>query len=129
MTEWMHAHPLMTFAVLLFLVDSIKLTFTIPLGSGQQHVGDALSKGAIGVLTPDDVREHMMTPRQRAAKVISDAIASFRDDGNPKAVILLPYDDIGDNVMIAELLEYKNAGWLVEFYSGCAAISLPEVLS
>ena len=130
MLEWMHAHPWMTCTVLLVLVSNIGLGLVIHLRgiNGEDADRNERERGD-GPTTPDQAREHMLTPRQRAASAVGDAIESFCEDGNPDAVILLPYDDIGDKAMIAELLEYKNAGWLVEFHRDYAAIQLPEIVS
>lgn len=82
--------------------------------------------GDIGMITPDQVRDHMLTPRQRAARAITDAIKNFCNDGDPDAVIQLsPCDD----ALITELLPYQEAGWDVSFISDAAFITLPEVMS
>ena len=130
MIEWTHVHPWMTFTVLLVLVSNISLRFVIHLRGINGEDADRNNRECgDGRTTPDRAREYMLAPRQRAAKAIDDAIESFCEDGNPEAVILLPYDDVGDKAMIAELLEYKNAGWSVEFHRDYAAIQLPEVVS
>lgn len=71
----------------------------------------------------------MPSARARAARTVAEEIESFIKAGNGAAVIVLPLDAGADNAMIAELLDYERAGWDVRFYRGCAAISLPEVVS
>jgi hypothetical protein len=128
MTEWMTFHPWMTFAVLLLLVGSINFTFTIPLGT-QHDDTPAPPPPSDLVMTPDQAREHMLTSRQRSARAVDQEIETFLEVGDERNVILMSLDGADETSMIAELLEYKGLGWNVEFYRGCAAISLPEVLS
>ena len=129
MLDWLHAHPWMTLAALLLLAGSFRFAIPLPAWRGRSARGKAHDAPAVGVVAPDDVRADMRSPRQRAAKAVAEAIASFREEGNPDAVIVLPYDDIGDKAMIAELLAYQSAGWLVEFHRDHAAIQLPAVVS
>jgi hypothetical protein len=81
------------------------------------------------MITPEQARAKMPSARARAVRMIAEEIESFIEAGNEHAVIVMPFDDIEDNAMIAELIDYQRAGWIVEFYRGCAAISLPEVVS
>lgn len=81
------------------------------------------------MITPEQARERMPSARTRAAHTIADEIESFINAGDSNAVIVLPLEAGDDNSMITELVEYRNAGWDVRFYRGCAAISLPEVVS
>jgi len=81
------------------------------------------------MITPEQARERMPSARARAARTIAEEIESFIESGDGNAVIVLPLEAGSDNAMIAELVAYKHAGWDVTFYRGCAAISLPEVVS
>jgi hypothetical protein len=71
----------------------------------------------------------MPSARARAARTIAEQIESFIQAGDRTAVVVLPLEACNDTAMIAELVDYKHAGWDVRFYRGCAAISLPEVVS
>jgi len=81
------------------------------------------------MITPEQARERMPSARARAARTVTKEIESFIEAGDDRAVIVLPLEAGNDTALIAELVGYKNAGWDVSFYRGCAAISLPEVVS
>jgi len=81
------------------------------------------------MITPDQARDKMLSPRARAARAVADKVESFVAAGDAGRAIVMTFDGLDENAVIAELLDYKNAGWDVHFYRGCAAISLPEVLS
>jgi hypothetical protein len=86
-----------------------------------------LPEPEIEIVTPEIARDHMLTRRERAAKVVRDCIEEFCEAGNDENVIV--FSEV-DNAMIAELLEYKEAGWHVVFGpDNVASISLPAVLS
>lgn len=125
MIEWMTAHPWMTFTVLVLLASSFRFTFTLPIGD-QGDAGCETGSGDHSLVTPDEARMHMLTPRERAARAVSDAIDGFCEHGDPGIVIEL---SPCDNAMIAELLTYQEAGWTVAFTAGSATIALPAVLS
>ena len=64
-----------------------------------------------------------------AARAVADEVDRFVAAGDAERVIMMAFDQFDENSVIAELLDYRNAGWKVEFYRGCAALILPEVLS
>lgn len=80
----------------------------------------------VHLITPDEARMRMLTPRELSAKTIADAIEEFCEDGDPGAPI--EFVNLGDPD-IAELLRYQEAGWVVKFEGDRATISLPAVLS
>ena len=80
------------------------------------------------MITPEQARQRMPSARARAARTVAQEIESFIQAGDGNAVIALPLEAGDDNAMIAEVVDYKHAGWDVRFYRGCAAISLPEVV-
>jgi hypothetical protein len=125
MTEWMTAHPWMTLAVLLALADSFR--FLVRLRRRWAAV-NARPEQAEPPITPDQAREHMRTPRRRAAKTIREQVTMFCDEGNPDVAMTLLYD-AGDKAMLGHLLEYQQLGWRVEFHRDYATMSLPAVLS
>lgn len=125
MIEWMTAHPWMTFTVLTLLASSFRFTFTLPIGLGDQNDGQAGSEDR-PLVTPDEARLHMLTPRELAAKTVADAINEFCEHGDPGEAI--EFKNLGD-ADIAELLRYRDAGWDVKFDRDQATISLPAVLS
>jgi hypothetical protein len=125
MTDWMTAHPWMTFAVLLVLVTSVRLVITLRHRRAEH---DAPIEPDDSPITPDQAREHMLTPQRRAAKIIRGQLKMFCDDGNPEVSMTLLYD-VGDKAMIGKLLEYQRLGWHVEFHRYYATMWLPEVLS
>lgn len=125
MTDWMTAHPWMTFAVLLVLAGSVRLVITL---RGRRAEPNAPIDRDDPPMTPDQARAHMLTPHRRAAKIIRGQLKMFCDDGNPDAPMTLLYD-VGDKAMIAKLLEYQRLGWHVEFHRCYATMSLPAVLS
>ena len=130
MLEWTHAHPWMTFTALLVLVGNLSARIAIRRrGRRVKHPAHGEHARGDRRTTPEQVRDRMLSPRQRAARAVAEAIKSFCADGNPDAVMLVPYDDVGDKAMIAELLEYKAEGWEVEFHRDYAAVQLPEVVS
>lgn len=92
------------------------------VGTPHRHEGNVM-------INPEQAREKMLSPRARAARAVEDQIESFIDEGNEHNVIVMSFASLDENAVIAELLEYKKIGWRVEFYKGCAAIALPEVLS
>ena len=80
------------------------------------------------MITPEQARQRMPSARARAAQTVAEEIESFIAAGDGKAIVVLPLK-MDDTAIIAELIEYKQAGWNVSFAGGCAQISLPEVVS
>lgn len=82
------------------------------------------------VVTPDEMREHMLTARQRAARSLAQDVEAFKAHGDDAAVIYRRLGDTRDDAAtIAELLSYQSAGWVVEFNPGAALMFLPKVVS
>jgi hypothetical protein len=125
MTEWMTAHPWMTLAVLLAFAGSFRVVVAL---CGRRTAAYACHEQPEPPITPDQAREHMLTPRQRAAKAVRGQVKMFCDEGNPDVAMTLLYD-AGDKAMLGHLLEYQRLGWRVEFHRDYATMSLPAVLS
>ena len=130
MIEWMTAHPWMMFTVLLVLAAgvSLKLGFVAHVHDGAEGSTIGMDTTAPGPITPDEAREHMLTPSQLAAKLVRDQVERFCEEGNADVAMTLLYD-AGDKAVIAELLKYRKAGWNVAFHRDYATMSLPAVLS
>jgi len=131
MIDWMHAHPWMTFAVLLLLVCSVNIKLVWPIGLSENRDDHEPDETNDAVMTPDEARGHMLTSRQRAARAVAANIDCFIEHGDPDTVICIPFDSRQKDAkqIIERLLEYKSAGWIVNFSPGGVSIALPKVVS
>src|ERR1044071_4571919 len=66
------------------------------------------------VVPADEVREHMLTARQRASRSIAADVEAFKAHGDDATVIFRRLDGVGrdSEALIAELLDYQAAGWV-----------------